>query len=444
MFDERGLELSSKNASAVKAYNEAVSSFLEYRTTAMPSAKQAADLDPQFCLAHCLRGYFFMVFGTLAVLDKARAALGQAQKTSEGATDRERRHVEALRLWIEGDLMAANACWERILYDYPHDLLALRLHHFNSFWMGQTRALRSIPASLLVDWRKDMPGYGNLLGMLAFGCEENGDYGNAERYGRQAAEVSPDDLWALHAVAHVLEMQGRHSDGLNWLNHPLDKWNDRNPFRRHLWWHKALFNIDAGRLDGALELYDSAVMGEKSDFYLDIQNAASLLARLEFCGVNVGQRWARLADYAETHIDDHALVFTDIHFVMSLAREGRFDAAERLIDSMKAYSGDETRYVSNVIQTLGVPLCESIIAFEKGQYDAVIDGILPLRHVTGPVGASHAQRDIFDLYLLEAALRAKKIPLAQKLLQERSFLKPDSHESDYRQSRLKESMASCA
>ncbi|WP_342723526.1 tetratricopeptide repeat protein [Bradyrhizobium sp. B097] len=441
MFDDRGLELSSNSEDAVSAYNEAIRSFLEYRTTAMPLAKQAADLDPQFCLAHCLRGYFFMVFGTLAVLDKARAALGQAQRTSEAATDREKRHVEALRLWIEGDLTAANACWERILYDYPHDLLALRLHHFNSFWMGQTRALRSIPASVLADWRKDMPGYGNLLGMVAFGCEENGDYANAERYGREAAEVSPDDLWALHAVAHVLEMQGRHSDGLKWLNHPLDQWNDRNPFRRHLWWHKALFHIDAGRLDGALELYDSAVMGDKSDFYLDIQNAASLLARLEFCGVNVGARWAKLADYAENHIDDHALVFTDIHFVMSLAREGRFGAARRLIESMKAYSADELKYVSGVIQKLGVPLCESIIAFEQGRYDDVVDGILPLRHVTGPVGASHAQRDIFDQYLLEAALRANKIPLAQKLLQERRFLKPGSHESDYKQARLQGSRA---
>ncbi|TWB06287.1 tetratricopeptide repeat protein [Bradyrhizobium stylosanthis] len=429
MFDDRNLKLSSRNEDAVTTYNQAVGSFLEYRTTAMSLAKRATDLDPEFCMAHCLRGYFFMVFGTLAVLDKARGALGEAQRTSEAATDRERRHVDGLRLWIDGDLLAANACWERILCDHPHDLLALRLHHFNSFWTGQTRALRSVPASVLADWRKDMPGYGNLLGMLAFGCEENGDYINAERYGREASDVSPDDLWALHAVAHVLEMQGRYDDGLRWLDHPLDIWNDRNPFRRHLWWHKALFNIDAGRLDGALELYDAAVMGEKSDFYLDIQNAASLLTRLEFRGVDVGARWTKLADYAENHIDDHALIFTDIHFVMSLAREGRFDAARRLIDSMKSYSGDQTKYVSSVIRNLGVPLCESIVAFEQKRYEDAIDGILPLRHVTGPVGASHAQRDIFDQYLLEAALRADKTSLAEKLIQERRFLKRGRQES---------------
>jgi tetratricopeptide (TPR) repeat protein len=442
MFDDRGLELSSQNTTAVAAYNQAVKSFLEYRTTAMPLAKRAVEADPQFCIAHCLRGYFFMAFGTFLVLDKARAALKDAQAMLENANTRERAHVEALRNWVEGNLVTANTCWERILFDHPHDLLALRLHHFNSFWMGQTRALRSVPASVLASWRKDIPGYGNVLGMLAFGFEENGEYAHAERYGREAAEVSPDDLWALHAVAHVLEMQGRHSDGMKWLNHPLDQWNDRNPFQRHLWWHRALFYIDAGHLDGALQLYDGAVRGDKSDFYLDIQNAASLLARLEFCGVDVGARWEVLADHAEAHIDDHALIFTDIHCVMSLAREGRYDAAQRLIDSMKTYSLDESKYASNVIRTLGIPICESMVAFERGRYDEVVERILPLRHVTSAIGASHAQRDIFDQYLLEAALRANKAPLAQKLLQERMLLKPGSHESEYKQARLQRLMLS--
>lgn len=444
MFDDRGLELSSQNEAAVTSYNRAVKSFLEYRTTAMPLTKEALDADPQFCLAHCLRGYFFMVFGTFLVMDKARAAFKDAQSTLGNANSRERRHVEALGLWIAGDLMAANTCWEQILFEHPHDLLALRLHHFNCFWMGQTRALRAVPASVLASWSKDMPGYGNVLGMLAFGFEENGEYANAERCGREAVEICPDDLWALHAVAHVLEMQSRHGEGLKWLNHPLDQWNDRNPFRRHLWWHKALFNIDAGRLDGALQLYDEAIKGDKSDFYLDIQNAASLLARLEFCGVDVGSRWGALADHAETHIDDHALIFTDVHCVMSLAHERRFEVAHKVIESMKNYAGDEARYASGVIRKLGVPLCESIIAFEQGRYDDVVDGILPLRHVTGPIGASHAQRDIFDQYLLEAALRANKLPLAHSLLQERSLLKPGSHESEYKLARLQGSMASRA
>jgi hypothetical protein len=127
-----------------------------------------------------------------------------------------------------------------------------------------------------------------------------------------------------------------------------------------------------------------------------------------------------------------------------LARDGRFDAARRLIDSMKSYSRDETKYVSHVIRSLGVPLCESIVAFEQKRYDDVVDGILPLRHMTGPVGASHAQRDIFDQYLLEAALRANKTSLAEKLIQERRFLKQGGQESGRGHAKLQMGLAPSA
>jgi tetratricopeptide (TPR) repeat protein len=437
MQDDRGLELSSRNGPAVVAFNNAVRSFLEYRVTAMPLAKEAATLDPEFCMAHCLRGYFFMVFGTFAVLDKARAALAEAESALSGATPREMRHVQALRSWVEGDLVRASATWERILFDDPLDLLALRLHHFNSFWMGQARALRAAPASVLTSWTEQIPGYGHVLGMLAFGFEENGEYAEAERYGRRAVEIVPDDLWALHSVAHVLEMQGRNAEGQIWLSQPLDKWDDRNPFKRHLWWHLALFLLDERCYDAALDLYDRAVLGEKSGFYLDIQNAASLLVRLEFSGVDVGHRWKALAEYARAHIDDHALVFTDIHCVIALARSRSFEEARRLVESMRTYAADRARYASKVIDDLGIPLSEAIIAFEEGRYKETVDRILPLRHVTGPVGASHAQRDIFDQYLLEAALRGGVPRVAQGLLQERRLLKPNSRETEAKVQRFR-------
>jgi tetratricopeptide (TPR) repeat protein len=438
MIDDRGLELSSRNEAAVTAFNAAIKNFLEYRLATMALAKDAVAADPSFAMAHCLLGYLFMLFGTFSVLDRARDALRQAEAVIDTANRREALHIKALRCWIAGDLVGANICWERILFDYPHDLLALRLHHFNCFWMGQSRALRAVPASVLPSWKEDMPGYGNVCGMLAFGYEENGEYALAEQYGRRAVETSADDLWALHAVAHVLEMQGRNEEGQKWLAKPLDTWEDRNPFKRHLWWHLALFLIEAGRTDDALDLYDKAVLGQGSDFYLDIQNAASLLARLEFCGVDVGSRWRVLADHAEAHIDDHALIFTDAHRVMSLARERRFAQAQQVIQSMKAYAADRSKHASGVIDRLGIPLGEAIIAFEQGRYDDTVSAILPLRHVTGPIGASHAQRDIFDQYLLEAALRGGQTELARTLLHERRLLKPNSRETAAKLRRLNE------
>ena len=335
-------------------------------------------------------------------------------------------HLAALRAWSTGDTAAACAAWDQILFAHPRDLLALRLHHFNSFWMGRSTALRNVAASVLHGWDEATPGYGNVLGMLAFGYEECGEYKLAEDAGRRGVALNPDDLWALHAVAHVLEMQGRHDEGVAWLTRPADAWADRNPFRGHLWWHLALQQLDAGDTAGPLALYDRSIYNADSNFYLDIQNAASLLARLEFCGADAGARWAPLADHAETHIDDHALAFTDLHCMMSLARTGRFAAARALIASMMRYAEDERAYAAAAMRRAALPIARAILAFGEGKYEQAAALLLPLRHSNQVVGASHAQREIFGLYLIVAAIRAGNRSMAEALLRERATLKPGS------------------
>jgi hypothetical protein len=117
--------------------------------------------------------------------------------------------VAALWAWSGGDLLTAGAHWEAILLDYPTDILALRLQHFATFWTGNSVALRDGMARALPAWDERTPGYSYVLGMYAFGLEEAGEYAMAEARGKHAVELNPDDLWAIHAVAHVLEMQGR-------------------------------------------------------------------------------------------------------------------------------------------------------------------------------------------------------------------------------------------
>ena len=60
-----------------------------------------------------------------------------------------------------------------------------------------------------------------------------------------------------------------------------------------------------------LSLYDrnfrdlaSTLTQAKPDIYIDVQNAASMLFRLERQGVDVGDRWDELADKAEARIGD--------------------------------------------------------------------------------------------------------------------------------------------
>lgn len=50
-------------------------------------------------------------------------------------------------------------------------------------------------------------GYGNALGMHAFGLVENGSYSFAEEQADMAMGKQPKDMWAVHAMSHVYEMQ---------------------------------------------------------------------------------------------------------------------------------------------------------------------------------------------------------------------------------------------
>lgn len=234
--DSQGLEITCAGDAAAQAYRRAVERYFEYRLDTMSQVKAALEADPGFALAHCLQGTLFMLFGSRDVLDKARACLARAQACAKeaGVTERESRHIAALAAWSEGEIERSIQIWDEILFAWPHDLLALRLQHFQLFWLGRSEALRGGPARVLETWSPDLPGYGHLLGMLAFGLEECGAYAEAERQGRRAVALNPEDLWAIHAVAHVLEMQGRRREGLDWLDRPADAWDDRNPFRGHL------------------------------------------------------------------------------------------------------------------------------------------------------------------------------------------------------------------
>ncbi len=244
--------------------------------------------------------------------------------------------------------------------------------------------------------------------------------------GKQAVELDPEDLWAVHAVTHVFEMQGRLAEGLAWLDYPADAWDDRNPFKGHLWWHRALFLLERGDHDEALALYDRSIRPDPSGFYLDVQNASALLARLEFLGVDVGARWSELAEQLETRLDDHVLAFTDASAMMAWAADGRAAAAGEFRASLEAFAATPGNTAAATMAPVTVPVCEAILAHGRGDCGRAVELLLPLRHAFIALGASHAQRDVFHQYLIEAAIGDGRLKLARSLLSERTRAKPNS------------------
>ena len=231
--------------------------------------------------------------------------------------------------------------------------------------------MRDAIARVFPAWDESRPGYGYLLGMYCFALEESGDYARAEPFVRRAVELNEDDVWSIHAVAHVLEMQGRLREGSEWLTRPPDVWDDRNPMREHLWWHLAMFELERGRIDDVLALYDERFRANPTDFYLDLQNSASMLWRLECRDVDVGERWEELAEACAGKIEDHALAFTEPHHVMALGRAGRFEEVDRVLESLERCAGERSTYAASIARRLTIPLCRAVAAYCRGDYDEV-------------------------------------------------------------------------
>jgi hypothetical protein len=316
------------------------------------------------------------------------------------------------------------ARFDRILEEHPTDALALQIGHLADFYHGDRDNLRGRVARVLPHWSRDMPGYGFVLGMLAFGFEECGDYGRAEDAGRRAIDMEPDDCWAQHAVTHVMEMQARQEEGIAWMESRRGHWaQDDNGFAFHNWWHTALYQLDLARVDKVLEIYDGAVRPASTKIQLQMLDAAALLWRLHLQQIDVGDRWTELADSYEEARDDGFYAFNDMHAMMAFAATGRHAATSRLLAAVERAADGRGTNAAMTTQ-VGLSIVRAIDAFGRERYDEAVDLLLPVRYRAHAFGGSHAQRDVVHRTLLEAALRAGRHALARALAIERTALKP--------------------
>jgi tetratricopeptide (TPR) repeat protein len=422
--DLRGLPVTTASAEAARHIDRAVGDYLDYGVGASASLKAALDADPECALAQCFRGYFMMMLEMRSVLPRVQQTIAELKARAASLTRREQLHVAALSAWAGGDIMGACAAWEEILVDAPHDLLAMKLHHTLTFYTGRSGVIRSVLESVLGEWDGDVPGYGYVQGMYAYALEECGVYGEAERWGRRACEANPGDLWAIHSVAHVLEMQGRSKEGVGWLPYTTDQWKAKNPFKAHVWWHNALFHLAQGDHARVLAIYDNELSSVDTENYIDVSNQASLLKRLALEGVDVGARWEKLAAYSRKRIHDHMLPFRDVHFCLALASAGDIETARQHIASMKSFAADRADWQAEGTRRVVIPLCEAIILGAEGEHARACDIVWPLRHDFAFIGGSNAQRDLFAQILCNAAVRGKRFTVARSLLSERVRARP--------------------
>jgi hypothetical protein len=424
VYDQQGNTLFGATQEAADYFNHAVAAFNIYRGDPITQADLAIQAAPDFAMAHILKAHLFGL-ATEPAANIAAAEIVQHLKSME-LREREASHVHALELLLAGRWTDAAIALELHNSRYPLDILALQSGHVIDFYRASAQGLRDRLARVLPQWPSDLPGYSIVLGMYAFGLEETGEYDRAESAGRQAVELQPMDCWAHHAVAHVLEMQGRVEEGVQWMARNEANWSgDDNFFQRHNWWHYAVYLIDMGRGPEALELYDRHIDSGQSTVVLDLVDASAMLWRLGLAGLDIGDRWSSVADRWTPHADGASYPFNDWHAVMANLGAHRYQEVNRLLDQLRAASEGDGE-VNDWARRYGLPLCEGFTAYWNGDYPQAIRKLLGARSIANGFGGSHAQRDIIDLTLIAAALANRDFALAQALAYQRCALKPNS------------------
>ncbi len=311
---------------------------------------------------------------------------------SRGATPREREHATAVTTLVAGDFTAAAARWDDIGARHPHDVVATKAAHDLYLHVGDDVRRLQATTAVIGRLRPGDPGYGVAAGQHAFALEEVGRFADAERFAHVALEVDPVDVWAIHALAHVYEMQERTAEGVAFLRGTRPEWIERDHLALHIEWHLALRLLADGAFDECLALVDERL--PDTDRAFGLADLTSLLWRLELAGCDVGDRWPALAAGWRGQDQLHTTGFLDLHAALAFAACPDDPGAEAFWHGLEACHRGGGSQNARIFDEVVRPLAVAVRDHRSGRHDRAAAAIAALAADTHRVGGSHAQRDL--------------------------------------------------
>ncbi|XP_019118239.1 tetratricopeptide repeat protein 38 [Larimichthys crocea] len=436
-----GLPLSTTSNEACKLYDAILNQYVKWRNDetlggieGCISAMQAAD--PNFVMGHVISTGLELVATTSSTRLNERLASAVKRTVelanSQDISPRERLHVKAMELFSHGNFPKACETWEDILVDHPTDMVALKFAHDSYFYMGAQIQMRDSVARVLPHWKPHMPLASYLKGQYSFGLLETRFYDQAEKVAMEGLALTPDDAWSVHSVAHIYEMKAEVDKGLKFMEGREKDWQTSDMLASHNYWHWALYFIEKGQYEAALQIYDSQVFRrcKATGSMLDTVDASSMLYRLEMEGVCVKDRWRELLQVTQPHTDDHVTLFNDLHFLMVSLGAKENGSSKRLLEGLQQLAkepGDNQQL--QLAETVGVPMCQAMMEYDQGNYNRAVELLYPLRYRMVDIGGSDAQRDVFNQLLIHAAMKSENKhhqKLGRCLLVERDAVRLDS------------------
>ncbi len=425
MQDVRGVPVSYGNQAALDRYEEALLTLHRFSYDPTPLLKSIMAVYPDFAMARIFMAVAIAGGSAGRNIPKLESRIPETENIG-GLNDRELGLIAAVRKRCAGDWRGAQLAVDAVLAQYPHDTLALHFGHQLDFLLGDALNLRGRIERILPHWDESMPNYSHVLGMYAFGLEECNMFDHAEAMGREACERDTEDTWAHHAVGHVIEMMGRHEDGIAWYGNREGDWATGDGLSIHNWWHLCLYLMEMEDYPRILEIYDTYITPDDSFEPEPLADSNSLLWRLMIQGVDVGDRWRANGERWRQLIaagEGGFYGFNDLHAALAFAALGWNDDLADLEKRAIAQS-TQSHTLGNIARDVSVPVVRAISAFHEERFEDALDTLDAVRPIVARFGGSNAQRDVIDQTMMAAAIRGGLGSRAVSLANERLSRKP--------------------
>jgi tetratricopeptide (TPR) repeat protein len=415
--DAYDMDVTTTSPATIDAINVYTADWIGYGTR-LRTIFEAADNDPESALANASAAAVHMALEAAGGFQPARRYIKRARMVVRDANEREQLFVAAVVAWWRGDTPTALSTLRQLTRKYPADIAAAKWGQYHAFNLGRPEAVLAFAE----DIAPAHPRSAHAWGLRAFGLEQCSRLDEAEEAARRALSLKRAEPWAQHAIAHVMDAQGRLDEGVAFLQDYAHTWKDRSIFvREHNYWHLALMHLERDEPAEALKVYDNHLWGEWPEFAQEQLGAISALWRLELRGADVGDRWSPIVEKVLARWHEHILSFHDMHFIYALARGGRTPEARAFITSL-ARRGE--RDASGVWESVALPLAVGLVTYAEGKFEQAMNFIARALPRLQLIGGSHVQRDVFVQTWIDAALKAGHHSAAAEVLTQRHRERP--------------------
>lgn len=421
--DRYGLEISTTSSVAQEQYIEACDHLLGAEAGVAPCLAAAIAADPTFALPHAAMARVLQM--NARPDDARRAAELATQLAGAGATDRERQHIETVRLAVNGQTPAALELIRRHVGQFPNDAVALA-PATGVFGMIGFSGRIGREHELLELLEPLAPHYGDdwwFRTVLAFALTESGQWSRSRELAEHALEQRPQSPHAAHTLTHALYEAGDDAATTAFLESWLPDSDNASMLHCHIWWHYALQLVAAGRHADAWDAFSSNCLpGTTASPAINVfTDSASFLWRSELAGAERdADRWTIVKDFYEATFP-RPMVFVDAHVGLAYAAlddTEQIDVVEAQLTQMAVHGNLPAGHAA-------ATLTRGYRAFARGDWSGAIEVFEPVMPEVVRIGGSRAQRDLVTNTLLAAYVHADRHDAAAAFLHASSDRRPN-------------------